>query len=409
MSSTKQANTFPFRRFGGLARRLRVLFSGLPAHPAFREAKDESTRLKTIAEAFFLPALDEATARPCQRLPGERETGAAVYSREWDIVERANPGLAFSEPDPCGAASGADFAFVWGCGPRPESLPTLAAALRAGTPVVLCEDGFLKSADTWANPSVPMRYRRGCSLVMDSRGFYFDATRPTDIERMLEDRAVVVSDEERRAARRTINRIVREKVTKYNHQPVFTPTIGRPGAKKVLVVDQSYGDFSIRRGLADESTFEKMLSEAAGENPDADILVKTHPDAMTGTRKGYYDGVVQTGRVFRVTMPVNPYSLLELVDKVYVCSTQLGFEALMAGKEVHVYGMPFYAGWGLTMDKLRNPRRTNRRTLEEVFHLFYNVYTRWIDPETGHRWTVDQAIDHLVSLREEYRRSREGS
>ena len=106
---------------------------------------------------------------------------------------------------------------------------------------------------------------------------------------------------------------------------------------------------------------------------------------------------------FSVTMPVNPYSLLEIVDKVYVCSTQLGFEGLMAGKEVHVFGMPFYAGWGLTVDAQRNPRRTNRRSLEEVFYIFYVLYTHWTNPETGRPCTIDESIDYLLDLREEYR------
>lgn len=147
-----------------------------------------------------------------------------------------------------------------------------------------------------------------------------------------------------------------------------------------------------------------MLEDAKRENPDADILVKTHPDTMTGTRAGYYDGVKEEGNVFRVTMPVNPYSLMDLVDKVYVCSTQLGFEALMAGKEVHVYGMPFYAGWGLTVDRQRNPRRTNVRSLEEVFHIFYLRYTHWMDIRSGRPCMIDVAIDNLLSLREEYRK-----
>lgn len=89
-----------------------------------------------------------------------------------------------------------------------------------------------------------------------------------------------------------------------------------------------------------------MLDAAIKENPDADILVKTHPDAMTGVRNGYYDNLKEQGNIFRVTMPINPYALMEVVDKVYVCSTQFGFEALMAGKEVHVFGMPFYAVGG---------------------------------------------------------------
>ena len=137
-----------------------------------------------------------------------------------------------------------------------------------------------------------------------------------------------------------------------------------------------------------------------------DIATRYVKDGLDGSPGGYYTGVKEEGNVFRVTMPINPYSLMELVDKVYVCSTQMGFEALMAGKEVHVYGMPFYAGWGLTIDKQKNPRRTNRRTLEEVFYIFYIMYTHWVDVETGKPCTIDKAMDNLLALRSEYVRIR---
>lgn len=71
---------------------------------------------------------------------------------------------------------------------------------------------------------------------------------------------------------------------------------------KILVVDQSYGDFSIKRGLADDATFETMLLDAV-KNKDSDVLVKTHPDAMVGNgvRKGYYQGIKQRDNIFPIT------------------------------------------------------------------------------------------------------------
>jgi capsular polysaccharide export protein len=38
----------------------------------------------------------------------------------------------------------------------------------------------------------------------------------------------------------------------------------------------------------------------------------------------------------------------------------MGFEALLLGKAVHCFGMPFYAGWGLTHDSKTCPRRQGR-------------------------------------------------
>ncbi len=74
----------------------------------------------------------------------------------------------------------------------------------------------------------------------------------------------------------------------------------------------------------------------------------------------------------------------------------------MAGKDVHVYGMPFYAGWGLTNDKQKNPRRLLCRSLEEVFYIFYIMYTHWCNPDTGCACEIEEAIDWLLKIREEY-------
>ena len=305
-----------------------------------------------------------------------------------------------------------DAAIMWGYNTSDRNTSALSAAIRYKAPVIFCEPGFVSSATTWADKSACQKYRVEHSVMMDLQGQFFDAKRETDLEKMLNDSSLIISKDQRTEARNLIDKIVSNKISKYNHQPIFTPKIGRDGVNKVLVIDQSYGDFSIIRGMADESTFEKMLKSAIEDNPESDILVKTHPDTIAGKKaekNGYYQELKEHDNIYKVTFPINPYSLLEVCDKVYVCSSQFGLEALMAGKEVHVFGMPFYAGWGLTIDAQHLERRTNKRTLEELFYIFYCMYTHWVDPDKGCETTIDAVIDKMIRLRTEYKSREEAA
>ena len=60
---------------------------------------------------------------------------------------------------------------------------------------------------------------------------------------------------------------------------------------------------------------------------------------------------------------------LAAAHEVHTMTSLVGFEALLRGLSVHVYGLPFYAGWGLTSDRHAHPRRTRRRTLDELVAL----------------------------------------
>jgi len=103
-----------------------------------------------------------------------------------------------------------------------------------------------------------------------------------------------------------------------------------------------------------------------------------------------------------ITAPVNPYVLLERVDLVYTCTSQLGFEALMAGKKVKTYGMPIYAGWGITEDAFPCPRRKSKRSVEEIFYALYIVFATHIDPFTRERCALEQYLESLLVLRDRY-------
>lgn len=354
---------------------------------------------KHARSVYFENLLDMKLCSNSKDLPDCLSVGVADFRGKWEIVKGLYPNMDFGQGS---FSECVDYAFVWGYDCADSNFIPLIEAVYNNAQILLCEDGFLKSADTWANFKADIKFRSGCSLILDPCGYYFDATRSSMIEQMLNDQSLTLGQADLIRANYLIKRIVGEKLTKYNHQPIFTPSIGRKGVRKVLVVDQSYGDFSIRRGWASDGTFKKMLNDALEENPDADIIVKTHPDTMTGNRSGYYQNIKEAGRVFRMTSPINPYSLLEICDKVYVCSTQFGFEALLAGKEVHTYGMPFYAGWGLTVDAQRNPRRIRQRSLAEVFYMFYIMYTRWYNPSRKEPCEIEDAIDWLLGIREEY-------
>ena len=73
-----------------------------------------------------------------------------------------------------------------------------------------------------------------------------------------------------------------------------------------------------------------------------------------------------------------------MVDEIHVNTSLAGFEALMREKPVTTYGVPFYAGWGLTRDLGPVPaRRSSRRTLDELVAATLLLYPRYLDPETG--------------------------
>lgn len=289
----------------------------------------------------------------------------------------------------------------WEMARWPANLETLLFSVKQNKDIVFIGDSFLRSINTMADKSAQEKYRKGISFGIDDLGYYYDATRTNRMEQMLNDKNLIITDEQKQRARKCIDKIVETNLTKYNHQPIYEPKIGREGAKKVLVVDQSYGDMSILKGLADENTFKEMLKAAIDENPDADIIVKTHPDTIAGAG-GYYKGLKAFDNIYTQTEPINPISLIKYVDKVYVCTTQFGFEALMCGKEVHVFGMPFYAGWGLTHDRQKCERRTNTRTLEEVFYIAYIMYTYYVNPDKKCRCEIEEAMDYLLKLRDEY-------
>jgi capsular polysaccharide export protein len=91
---------------------------------------------------------------------------------------------------------------------------------------------------------------------------------------------------------------------------------------------------------------------------------------------------------------------LDQCDRVYVVSSQVGFEAILRGKRTEVFGLPFYAGWGLTNDRQTLPRRQRRITVEELFHAACIKHSVYVNPETGSLIEIEDALDMITALKE---------
>jgi capsular polysaccharide export protein len=157
---------------------------------------------------------------------------------------------------------------VWGMRAAPE-------VSARGISLVRVEDGFLRSVGLGTDLTRPI------SWVVDRRGIYFDATRPSDLEVLLAETAFSSDLLERAAGLRT--RIVAEGLTKYN---VGTKVWRRPPhiTRVLLVPGQVESDASIAYGAPDIKTNLALLQAVRAANPDAHVLYKPHPDVSAGMR-----------------------------------------------------------------------------------------------------------------------------
>jgi capsular polysaccharide export protein len=297
-----------------------------------------------------------------------------------------------------GLKGGTEGDVVVGWGQKDNTQKARDYAARKTLPFWRLEDGFLSYL---SHPSLD---KRRLSLVVDTSGIYYDAHTPSDLEHLLNADDWVSPDLLARAEA-AMARIRRWRLSKYNHAPFdLSETLQQHLAAfkgpKVLLVDQTYGDKSIEQGMASDDMFQTMLRDALGENPTALVIVKVHPDVLAGTKRGHFDVGRTQDRVLYVAEEASPQALLEKVDQVYVVTSQMGLEALIAGKKVTCYGLPFYAGWGLTHDKQLCEARIANRSLGELFAASFMIYARYVDPFTGVRVEIERILDLLVAERQ---------
>lgn len=289
----------------------------------------------------------------------------------------------------------ADGVAVWGRSPYAHRGEAIGA--RRGVPLVRIEDAFLRSVRPGRMGDAPL------GLLIDPMGVHFDSATPSLLETLLATHPLDDPTLLQRA-RVGIARLQALDLSKYNLHDETPP----PEPGYVLVIDQTRGDASIRHGGATAASFAQMLAAAQEDHPDARIVIKAHPETAQGLRPGHFGPADAGGRVTLLTAPVSPWRLLEGAAQVYTVTSQLGFEAILAGHRPQVWGQPFYAGWGLTTDHAPVPRRQRLLTPPQLFAAALLLAPTWHDPCRDRLCSFEDAVDQLEAEVRAHREDRKG-
>lgn len=255
-------------------------------------------------------------------------------------------------------------------------------------PYVALEDGFLRSIGLGVSGAQPL------SLVSDDVGIYYDSRQPSKLENLIiESKALDFSELSR--SQLCIDAIKKYRLSKYNQdQCDKSLQMLKP---RVVVIDQTQGDASVEGAQATQKTFVDMLKQAVEENPHDTVWVKVHPDVVHGKKQGFlYPLPFEHPNIRLHSDKINPWDFLDSIEKVYTVSSLMGFEALLAGAHVKCFGLPFYAGWGVTEDKQQCPRRNMTRSIEQIFYAAYIQYARYVDPIIGERCEIERIISYMA-------------
>ena len=262
------------------------------------------------------------------------------------------------------------------------------AAEQRGIPLIRVEDGFVRSVGLGSD------FIPAASLVLDSRGMHFDPSVRSDLENILAETEFNGALIER--ARDLIARLVARGITKYNVGDTTIPIEWPAGRRRILVPGQVEDDLSVLLGGEGITRNLDLLARVRTANPDAFIVYKPHPDVEAGHREGKIADGVATNFADIVIRDISTAVLLAEIDELHTLTSLAGFEALLRGRRVVVYGRPFYAGWGLTSD-LTGIDRGRRLTLEELVAGALILYPRYLDPVTRLPCKPELVIERLAS------------
>lgn len=276
-----------------------------------------------------------------------------------------------------------------------------AECQKAGIALSRIEDGFLRSVGLGAGLA------RGAMLAVDDLGIYYDPSRPSRLEVLLQE--YDLRPEELERGDTLVDLLKRARISKYNFGK--TRSYDFPADKtKILVPGQVADDAAIRKSrsatidCANTANVNLDLLRLTRErHPEAFLIFKPHPDVETGLRKGKVPRDTALEYADTVAEDANIIDLIEAVDAVETFSSLSGYEALLRGKDVAVHGAPFYAGWGLCEDLTPLEGRGRQRTLPELVYLSLVAYARTIDPVSLLPCTPEFLISRLSEQRNDRR------
>ena len=266
-----------------------------------------------------------------------------------------------------------------------------------GGTLTLLEDGFIRSVGLGVEGSPSF------SVVKDNVGIYYDATCPSQLENILNTYDFFKDTALMNLAYEAIDLIKKHEISKYNNATQISDELLEKLQKNsvnVLIVAQTATDASLMYGLAGTIDTKQIIEDAMIENPAASVYIKIHPDVLSGKRKSdiHIEDIPKNCTI--IDENINPIGLLKHMNKVYTKTSGIGMEALILEKEVVCYGLPYYAGWGLTQDKQTCNRRIRQLTMQELFAGAYILYTHYYNPYEKRESNIIDVINSIVKYRD---------
>jgi len=179
------------------------------------------------------------------------------------------------------------------------------------------------------------------SLVIDSRGIYYDTSRDNDLKYYFDH--FKITPKQIREAKKLQELIINNNISKYNCQPIIKPQWLAKNEKIILIPGQVEDDESIKYGATDIKTNLQLLERVRDLNPNSYIVYKPHPDVLAGNRKGF----IEKNKVLKIANyfeeKVSIISCINSCDEVHTITSLAGFEALIRKTKVFCYGRSFYS------------------------------------------------------------------
>ncbi|MCK4440856.1 MAG: hypothetical protein KAU90_02545 [Sulfurovaceae bacterium] len=276
-----------------------------------------------------------------------------------------------------------------GWGRKKSGLWAIKMAKLTNNRFLLLEDGFIRSFGLGVEGSPSF------SIVKDNIGIYYDATSPSRLENILNSYDFKSDKKLMSIAKQAKQKIIDNKISKYNNFKKIDLSYLDNSKEKVLIVAQTAGDSSLEYGLCNKFTTKDIIDDAINDNPNAEVYIKIHPDVLAGKKESDINpkDIPQKCQILQDN--ANPIELLQYFDKVYTKTSGMGMEALLLDKKVYCYGLPFYAGWGVTIDKQICDRRVRKLTVDELFAGAYILYSSYYNPYLNEKSDIISTINYL--------------
>ena len=254
--------------------------------------------------------------------------------------------------------------------------------------LVFIEDGFVHSFGI-KKKKIPL------TICYDNNGIYYDCKRNNDLREFLKQK---LSKKNISRAKNIVQLWKKYSISKYNFPSFIEP----PSSPYILLIDQTFGDLSLEYGAANEDSFKRMFEFAINNWPDHRIIIKTHPDVISYRKKGCIDSSKYVKDNIKVIGGIGQINrLIESSTAVCVVTSQVGFEALIYGKDVHVFGRPFYSGLGLTIDHNTNNEKVEEHiSLEQLVFSSLVKYQICFDPRTKKKCEIEEIMKFIHYSRE---------